>query len=84
MSQQLKRTLETVIARWDRRNKSHHAGAIALLRLDEVMAEIDAGRPVREALMDGFNDRLLDMMLAAIPLSAADIAARQASYPSAA
>ncbi len=55
----LKQAFESEIARWDRRNKSHHSGAIALLRLDEVMAEIEAGKPVVQALDEGFNDRLL-------------------------
>lgn len=40
----LKRRLEAAIGRWDRRNKSHHAGPIALLRFDEAMVEIEAGR----------------------------------------
>ena len=55
----LKRTFETAIARWDRRNRNPHAGALALLRLDEAMAEIAAGRDVLETLRDSFNDRLL-------------------------
>jgi hypothetical protein len=33
-----KAELETVIARWDRRQRNHHAGALALLALDEATA----------------------------------------------
>lgn len=77
----LKRNLEAAISRWDRRNKSHHAGALALLRLDECMAEIEAGADVRETLCANFNDRLLTALLAALPLSAADLEARRASIP---
>jgi hypothetical protein len=79
----LKRRLETVIARWDRRNNSHHAGAMALLRLDEAMAEIEVGADVTAALSDCFNDRLLVMLLreARPSLGAADLEARHADYP---
>jgi hypothetical protein len=59
MTDKLKAAFETAIACWDRRNRNHHAGAIALLRLDEAMAEITAGRDVLETLRDCFNDRLL-------------------------
>jgi hypothetical protein len=81
----LKRRLETVIARWDRHNKSHHAGAIALLRLDEAMLTIEAGADVIATLADCFNDRLLVMLLreARPPLSTADLEARRADYPEA-
>lgn len=54
-----KQILESAIARWDRRNKNHHAGAIALLRLDEALAEHAAGKSLARALYDNFNDRLL-------------------------
>ena len=83
MTMQLRRRLESAIAKWDRRNKSPHAGAVALLRLDEVMKEIEAGRDAREALCDGFNDRLLNALLLELPLSEADITARRASIPGA-
>jgi hypothetical protein len=66
----LKQRLEHEIAVWDRGNKNHHAGAIALLRLDEVLAEYDAGRPLIEAITDGFDDRLRDRLLKAIELIA--------------
>jgi hypothetical protein len=81
----LQRRLESAIARWDRRNKNHHAGAIALLRLDEAMAAIEAGADISATLRDCFNDRLLTMLLheARPHLSAADLAARQADCPQA-
>jgi hypothetical protein len=51
--------LESAIARWDRRQRNPHAGAIALLRLDEALAETAAGKSLARALYDNFNDRLL-------------------------
>ena len=54
-----KRSLESAIAQWDKRQKNHHAGAIALLRLDEALAEVAAGKSLARALYDNFNDRLL-------------------------
>lgn len=59
----LKRRFEHAIALWDRGNRNHHAGAIALLRLDDCMAEIVTGKDVEQALRDNFNDRLLDRLL---------------------
>lgn len=35
-------------------------------RIDEVCADIKSGKPMREALLDGFNDRLLTIMLKAV------------------
>jgi hypothetical protein len=60
--------LEHAITEWDRRNRNHHAGAIALLRLDDVLAEHEAtGRDLRLLIEENFNDRLLTRMLAALP-----------------
>lgn len=61
-----KQALERAICQWDKRQHNHHAGAIALLRLDEVLAEVAAGKPLRQAIVDGFNDRLRDRLLKAI------------------
>ena len=55
----MKSRLEAAIAQWDRRQKNHHAGAIALLRLDEALAEVSTGKSLARALYDNFNDRLL-------------------------
>jgi hypothetical protein len=57
----LRRALFHAVTEWDRRcnRRNHHAGAIALGRLQEAMSEIEAGRPVIETLRDCFNDRLL-------------------------
>jgi hypothetical protein len=41
-----------------------------LQRLDEVMADIDAGAPVREAIVAGFNGRLAAALLKAAGQSA--------------
>jgi hypothetical protein len=82
----LKRRLESAVASWDRRNKSLHAGAIALLRLDEAMAEIAGGADVTATLSDCFNGRLLALLLqeARPPLGAADLrGTRHADYPAA-
>jgi len=57
--QPLRLAFERAIARWDRRNRNPHAGALALLRLDEAMAEIEQGGDVLAVLRDCFNDRLL-------------------------
>lgn len=51
--------LEAAISRWDRRQRNPHAGALALLRLDEALLEVDAGKSLARALYDNFNDRLL-------------------------
>ena len=59
MTMPLKLRLESAIAQWDRRQRNHHAGAIALQRLDEALAEVDTGKSVARALYDNFNDRLL-------------------------
>jgi hypothetical protein len=57
----LRRALFHALTEWDRRcnRRNHHAGAIALGRLDEAMIEIEAGRDVLDTLRDCFNDRLL-------------------------
>ena len=62
----IKQKLEHAIAEWDRRQRNHHAGAIALLRLDEVLAEHEGGKPLEQAIRDGFSDRLLDRLLKVI------------------
>ena len=56
---ELRRKLESAIAQWDRRQRNPNAGAIALLRLDEALQEVAAGKSVARALYDNFNDRLL-------------------------
>ena len=48
----LKYKLESAIAQWDRRQKNHHAGAITLLRLDDTLIEIAAGKSLARALYD--------------------------------
>jgi hypothetical protein len=58
-----KARLEHAITVWDRRNRNHHSGAIALLRLDEMMQEVEAGKPIEQAVRENFNDRLLVLML---------------------
>lgn len=66
----LKSKLERALTDWDRRcnRRNHHAGAIALRRLDECVAEIEAGKPVEHALRAHFQDRLLTRMLKAAGL----------------
>jgi hypothetical protein len=54
--------LTSAIARWDRRQRNPHAGAIALQRLDEALEEIAAGKSLARALYDNFNDRLLTVL----------------------
>ena len=59
----LRSKLFAAVTAWDKRNgRNHHAGAIALQRLDEVLAEHEAGKPLADALADNFNDRLLAML----------------------
>ena len=59
--------LEHAIAEWDRRQRNHHAGAIALSRLDDVLAEHKAtGRDLRTLIRENFNDQMLTRMLAAL------------------
>jgi len=55
----LRLRLTKAIARWDAHNKSPHAGALALLRMDEALEAHAAGAPLRDALRERFNDRLL-------------------------
>lgn len=43
-----------------------HALGIYFQRVDEVMADIERGATVRQALLAGFNDRLLDVCLKAV------------------
>lgn len=54
--------LEHAIAQWDQRQRNPNAGAIALMRLDDAIAEIVAGKSVPQALYDNFNDRLLTVL----------------------
>ena len=68
---QLQYKLEHAIAVWDRRQRNPHAGAIALLRLDDMLAEVDAGKPIEQAVADNFNDRLLTALQKAIEISTA-------------
>jgi hypothetical protein len=49
-----------------RRGYNHYALAQYLRRIDEVCEDIDAGMTPRQALLDGFCDRLLDKLLVAI------------------
>jgi hypothetical protein len=63
-----KADLETVIARWDRRQRDHHAGALALLALDEAWEASSYGKGAEALsllLPRYFNDRLLDMLMKA-------------------
>lgn len=59
MTVDLKAKLESAIAQWDRRQRNPSAGALALSRLDETLAEVANGKSVARALYDNFNDRLL-------------------------
>lgn len=43
-----------------------HALGIYFERVDDVMADIERGATVRQALLAGFNDRLLDVCLKAV------------------
>jgi hypothetical protein len=47
------------ILRWAGRQPNKHAAGIALLRLDDMLDEIDQGKSLAQALRDNFNDRLL-------------------------
>jgi hypothetical protein len=61
-----KAELETVIARWDRRQRNPHAGALALLALDEAWeaSSYGSGPEALSLLLPRyFNDRLLDMLM---------------------
>jgi hypothetical protein len=63
-----KADLETIIARWDRRQRNHHAGALALLALDEAWEASSYGKGAEALsllLPRYFNDRLLDMLMKA-------------------
>lgn len=55
----LKRKLEHAVAVWDRKQSNPFAGAIALRRLDDALADHAAGYSLARALYDNFNDRLL-------------------------
>ena len=70
----LRMKLESAIARWDRPQRNPHAGALALLRLDEALAEIAAGKSLARALYDNFNDRLLTALetAAGLPVTCGD------------
>ncbi len=48
-----------VILRWAECQPNQHAAALALLRLDDTLDEIERGKPLGQALRDNFNDRLL-------------------------
>lgn len=65
----LKSRLSLAAVRYDRKHRRGHAAsglAIILFRIDEVCAEVEAGADPRVALAGGFNDRLLDCLLAAV------------------
>jgi hypothetical protein len=68
----IRAALVQAITRWDRQQSTRqgynvYALGLYLIRLDEVMAEIEAGRAPVEAVTEGFNDRLRDRLLSAIP-----------------
>lgn len=48
-----------------KRGYNPYALGIYFERIDAVCQDIDHGKPVRQALLDGFNDRLLTIMLKA-------------------
>jgi hypothetical protein len=47
------------ILRWADRQPNQHAAGLALLRLDDMLGEIEQGKSLAQALRDNFNDRLL-------------------------
>ena len=49
-----------------KRGHNPYALAIYFERIDLVCKEIDGGKPIRQALLDGFNDRLLDHLLKSV------------------
>lgn len=60
--------LSTAIAHWDRKQRNPNAGGIALMRLDDMLREVEEGKPVAQALYDNFNDRLLTTLENALGL----------------
>lgn len=44
---------------------NHYALGIYFQRIDDVCRDIEGGKSIRQALLDGFNDRFLDVMLKA-------------------
>jgi hypothetical protein len=61
-------TLEQALIRYDRlqsskRHYNHYALAQYLFRADEVQAAIDKGADPKEAISNGFSDRLRDYVL---------------------
>ena len=67
----LEAKLAAAITQWDKRQRNPNAGAIALRRLDDALAEIKAGKSVARALYDNFNDRLLTALekAAGVPIT---------------
>ena len=66
-------TLEQAVTRYDmaqstKRHYNHYALAIYLQRADEVMVEVAKGKPLRDAIIDGFTDRLRAYELKAMGL----------------
>lgn len=64
----LYRQLAHAVTDWDIRqakSKSYnrHALGIYLGRCEEIAAEVENGRDTREAILDGFTDRLRDYVL---------------------
>lgn len=53
-----------------KRGYNPHALGIYFEWIDEVCADIERGAPIRESVMAGFNDRLLDVCLRALGLPA--------------
>jgi hypothetical protein len=49
-----------------RRGYNPNALGLYLGRIDEVVAEVAAGKPLREAVVHGFNDRLREALLRAV------------------
>ena len=58
-----------VMVYYQRQSTTRHYNAYALgiyfERIEAVCADIEAGKPVRDAILRGFNDRLLTVMLKA-------------------
>jgi len=59
METAMKYRLESAVTQWSKRQANPHALGIALLRLDEALAEVATGKSLARALYDNFNDRLL-------------------------
>ena len=80
MSHALKSRLESALIRHDRLNAERaarskhgyhnpHALALYLQRLDDVIAEIDAGADPVKAIESGFNDKVRTVCLKALQVT---------------